>query len=76
MFGAMRTNNFMAIYKPKKVELMTMVKDKQANVNLSTFKLSVLGLFSDIMNEESVDNETTGKLARLRARIEIELKEL
>ena len=65
----------MAIDKPKKIDLLTVVKAEEETVNLDTFKLSVLGLFSDIMNEDSVDAETRGKLARLRARIEIELKE-
>lgn len=63
-------------YTPKKIDLLTPVKDKQTTVNLSTFKLSVLGLFSDIMNLPSIDNKMRGKIARLRARIEIELKGL
>lgn len=66
----------MAGYTPKKVDLVTPVKDAQPAVNLTTFKLSVMGLFSDIMKETTVDTETRGKLARLRARIEIELKGL
>lgn len=66
----------MNTYKPKKVNLLTVVKDKQETVNLSTFKLSMLGLFYDIINEQSVDSDTKGKIARLRARIEIELKDI
>lgn len=65
----------MAVIKPKKVDLLTPLKGTAPTVDLSTFKLSVLGLFSDTMNEDTVDTDTKGRLARLRARIEIELKD-
>ena len=55
---------------------MKTLKGTGTTVDISTFKESVLSLFSAIINEDNVDSETRGKLARLRARIEIELKEL
>lgn len=60
----------------QKVDLLAAIKGTNVTVDISTFRASVLQLFSGIINEESVDTETRGKLARLRARIEIELKQL
>jgi len=59
---------------PKKIDLLTPLKGTSQTVDMLSFRVSVLGLFSDIMNEAATNKETKGKLARLRARIEIELK--
>ena len=57
-------------------DLMRTLKGTTQNVDLTEFKDSVLSLFSDIMNEDDIAPEMRRKVASLRARIEIELKEL
>lgn len=60
----------------KRVDLFSTLKGTDTTVDISVFKDSVLELFKKVLQSDEVDAETTGKLARLRARIEIELKDL
>ncbi len=60
----------------KKIDLMAKLKGTSKTVTIPTFRDNVLNLFSDIMKESNTNDMTKGKLARLRAQIEIELKEL
>ena len=52
------------------------LKGKDKNVNLSIFKDSVLELFSNIIKEDNINPINRNKLARLRAQIDIELKNI
>lgn len=64
--------------KPVKADLLSVVKESKGEFNLQDFKASVIGLFSDILKQEGhgLSDDVKGKLARLRARIEIELRDL
>lgn len=50
--------------------------NQEDKIELAQFRDSLLDLFSDIMKEDSVSMEVKSKLARLRARVEIELKKI
>jgi len=60
----------------KKVDLMSKLKGTSTTVTIPTFRENVLALFSDIMKENNINDDTRGKIARLRAKIEIELKNI
>lgn len=64
--------------EPVKVDLLTPMKEGKGVLNLADFKASVLGLFDDILQLEgdSLPDDVKGQLARLRARIEIELRNI
>ena len=60
----------------KDPDLLKVLKGTDKKIDLKKFKSSMLKLFHGIINEDGVDVETRGKIARLRARIEIELRDI
>lgn len=63
--------------KPVKADLLSAVRESKGKFDMADFQASVVGLFDDILKQENqnLDGETMGKLARLRARVQIELNQ-
>ena len=62
---------------PKKIELLSKIKGTKKKVPMADWKESVVGLFEDTLKKGGIeDPEILGKIARLKARIEIEFRDL
>lgn len=64
------------IRKEMGTALMAEIKGAKPAVDLLDFKNAVIGLFDETLIDEDIETQTRHSLARLRARIEIELQSI
>ena len=58
-----------------KIDLLKHIKGENTKVDIPTFKESVLDLFTEMLKED-ITKEQRNKIAIIRSRVEINLKDL
>lgn len=59
-----------------KKDLLPIIKGESEQLDMATFKASLIGLLDDTLQDPGTPTEHQALIARLRSRISIELREL